>query len=123
MLVELLARFLVLPLLPEPVLDPVAAWVLLVLAVFCVADVVWLVVALGLIVTVLCGIALKVALVLTEVLALGATDCVAPVRVSLVAVLPVCARTGPLVAATKIAAMRLSLLLIICLSVTRCTSV
>jgi hypothetical protein len=52
-----------------------------------------LVVAFGLIVTLLCGIALKFASVLTEVLALGFTRCVALVLVSLRArllVLPDC---------------------------------
>jgi hypothetical protein len=39
-----------------------------------VADVVWLVVPLGLTVTLLCGIALKFASVFTVVLALGLTD-------------------------------------------------
>jgi hypothetical protein len=39
-----------------------------------VADVVWFVVPLGLMVTLLCGIALKFASVFTEVLALGLTD-------------------------------------------------
>ena len=113
-LVVLAARFLVLPLLPEPVLDSVAAWVLLVVPVFWVAGVVWLVVPLGLMVTVLCGIALKVVLVSTDVLALGATDWLAWVLVSLVAVLLICAKTEPLVAATTTAAMRVSLFLIIC---------
>jgi hypothetical protein len=42
--------------------------VLLVLAVFCDADVVWLVVPLGLMVTLLCGMARKVVLVSTDVL-------------------------------------------------------
>lgn len=112
-LVVLLARFLVLPLLPDPVVDPVPAWVLLVVAVFWVADVVWLVVPLGLMVTVLCGIARKVASVLTEVLALGATDWVDCVLVSLVAVLLVCARAEPPVTAKATAAMRVSLFLII----------
>lgn len=112
-LVVLSAVFEVLPRLPESV----PAWVLLVVAVFWVADVVWLVVPLGLMVTELCGIALKVESVLTEVLALGATDWVAWVPVSLVAELLVCARTEPLVAAKATAAMRVSLLLIICISV------
>ena len=56
---------------PEPV-PP--AWVLLVVAVFCDALVLWFVVALGLIVTVLFGIALKFASVLTVVFAVGAVD-------------------------------------------------
>lgn len=86
-----------------------AAWVLLVVPVFWVAEVVWLVVAFGLIVTVLCGSALKVEVELTDVFALGATDCVALVAVSLVAVLLVCARTEPLVAARTAAAMRVIL--------------
>lgn len=109
-LVVLLAPFVVLP--PEPVL----AWVLLVVPVFWVADVVWLVVPLGLMVTVLCGIALKVELVSTEVLALGATDWVVWVLVSLVVVLLVCARAEPPVAAKTTAATRESLFLIISVS-------
>ena len=113
--VVLPARLVVLP-VPEAVVDPVPAWVLLVVAVFWVADVVWLVVPLGLMVTVLCGMALKVASVLTVVLALGATDWVAWVLVLLVAVLLVCAKTEPL-AATTTAAMRLSLFLVMCCSV------
>ena len=112
-LVVLPARFVVLPLLPEPVVVPVAACVLLVVAVFWEADVVWLVVALGAMVTLLCGIALKVASVLTEVLALGATDWVVRVLVLLVAVSAVWANTEPLAAAATTAAMRVSLLMII----------
>jgi hypothetical protein len=119
-LVVLPALLVVLPLLPEPLLVPVPAWVLLVVAVFWVADVVWLVVALGAIVTLLCGIARKVVLVSTDVLALGATDCVDWVLVLLVAVLLVWASTEPLAAATMAAAMRVSLFLIICISVNRC---
>jgi hypothetical protein len=119
-LVVLLALFVVLPLLPEAAVDPVPAWVLLVVAVFWVADVVWLVVPLGLIVTVLCGIARKVVLVSTDVLALGATDWVDWVLVLLVAVLLVCARAEPPVAAKTTAAMRVSLFLIIGFSVSRC---
>lgn len=119
--VVLPARLVVLP-VPEAVVDPVPAWVLLVVAVFWVADVVWLVVPLGLMVTVLCGIARKVVFVSTVVLALGATDWVDWVLVLLVAVLLVvllvCARTEPLVAAKTTAAMRLSLFLIIRYSVT-----
>jgi len=56
---------------PEPV-PP--AWVLLVVDVFCDALVLWFVVALGLMVTLLCGIALKFASVFTVVLALGFVD-------------------------------------------------
>jgi hypothetical protein len=109
-LVVLPARFAVFPfLLVEPVLDPVPAVVLLVDAVFCVALVVWFVVAFGAIVTVLCGIARKVASVFTVVLALGATDWLDCVLVLLVAVLLVCANTVPLVAATTTAAMSVSL--------------
>ncbi|HEX2543863.1 MAG TPA: hypothetical protein VHL79_03230 [Ramlibacter sp.] len=122
-LVVLFALFVVLPLLPEPevvpVLVPVPACVLLVVAVFCEADVVWLVVPLGLIVTVLCGIALKVALVSTVVLALGATDWVDCVLVLLVAVLLVCARAEPEAAARTAAAMRVNLFLIMCVSKSR----
>ena len=123
-LVVLPARFVVLPLLPEPVAVPVAACVLLVLAVFWEADVVWLVVALGAMVTLLCGMARKVVLVSTDVLALGATDWVAWVLVSLVAVLAVWAKAEPLAAAATTAAMRVSLLMIIWFfSLDRCTMV
>jgi hypothetical protein len=108
----LLASFVVLPLVPESVVDPAPAWVLLVVPVFWDADVVWLVVALGLMVTLLCGIALKVESVFTDVLALGATDWVVRVLVSLVAELEVCARTKPLLPARTTAAMRLSLFVI-----------
>jgi hypothetical protein len=108
-LVVLPALLVVPPLSPESATAPVPAWVLLVAAVFCVADVVWLVVPLGLMVTVLCGSALKVALVSTEVLALGATDWVDWVLVSLVAALLVRAMAEPPVAARTTAAMRLSL--------------
>ncbi|TWO70331.1 hypothetical protein FN976_15185 [Caenimonas sedimenti] len=99
-----------------PVPDPLPAWVLLVVPVFWAAEVVWLVVPLGLMVTLLCGIALNSALVLTDVLALGATDWVAPVPVLLVAVLPVWARARPLEAAKATVARMLSLVLIICVS-------
>jgi hypothetical protein len=64
-----LARFLLLP-LPEP-LPP--AVVPAVVPVVCEAEVFWLVVPLGAIVTVLCGIALNLASVLTVVFAFGAT--------------------------------------------------
>ncbi len=75
---------------------------------------VWLVVALGLMVTVLFGIALKVAPVLTEVFAVGAVDCVAArVLVSLVAVLLVWASAAPLATARTAAAIRLSLVWVI----------
>ena len=69
--------------LPEPVVDPIPAAVFEVVLLDCVADVVWFVVPLGLMVTLLCGIALKLASVFTDVLALGFTDCVAPVVVLL----------------------------------------
>jgi hypothetical protein len=71
----------------EVVLPPPlpAAWVLLVVALFCVALVLWLVVPLGLMLTVLCGIALKVASVFTVVLALGETDWLAVALVVLAA--------------------------------------
>jgi hypothetical protein len=59
--------------------------VLLVVAVFCDALVLWLVVALGLTVTLLCGIALKLASVFTVVLALGFVDWFAVVLVLLLA--------------------------------------
>ena len=74
-LVLLRALLAVLPLV-EPDVVPVAvlpAVVPLVVSVDCVAVVVWFVVPLGLMVTVLCGIALKVASVFTAVLALGLT--------------------------------------------------
>ena len=91
---------------------PDPACVLLVVFVFWLADVDWLVVALGLIVTVLCGIALKLASVFTVVLALGWTDWPAVVLVLLLArlvVLPlVCARAAPLVAAKTAAAIRVT---------------
>ena len=67
--------------------------------------------------TVLFGIALKVASVFTVVLALGATDWLAWVLVLLVVVLLVCAKAEPLAAATMTAAMRLSLFLVIWYSV------
>jgi hypothetical protein len=70
------------------------------------ADVVWFVVPLGLMVTVLCGIALNCALVLTEVLALGAVDWPAVVLVSLPAWF-VCAIAPVLNAANTAAAMML----------------
>src|SRR3954462_9203234 len=57
--------------LPLPL---VPAWVLLVVAVFCVALVLWLVVALGAMVTLLCGIARKFASVSPVVRAWGETD-------------------------------------------------
>jgi hypothetical protein len=91
----------------------VPAWVLLVVPVFWVAAVVWLVVPLGLMVTVLCGIARKVEFVLTEVLALGATDWLDWVLVLLVAVLLVWASAEPPVTAKATAAMRVSLFLVI----------
>ena len=59
------------------------AWVLLIVDVFCDALVLWFVVALGLIVTLLCGIALKLASVFTDVLARGFTDWLALVLVLL----------------------------------------
>ena len=68
-LVLLLARFLVVPFFS--VVVPVPAWVFEVVEPDWVADVVWFVVPLGLIVTLLFGIALKLASVLTVVLAFG----------------------------------------------------
>jgi hypothetical protein len=103
-LVVLSARFFAPAVLPDVVLGAAAAWVLLVVPVFWVADVVWSVVPLGLMVTVLFGMALKVASVFTEVLALGATDWVDRVLVSLLAVL-VCASTEPPVTASAAAKM------------------
>ena len=57
--------------LTEPPDPPDPAVVLLVVPVVCEAEVLWFVVALGLMVTLLCGIALKRASVFTVVLALG----------------------------------------------------
>jgi hypothetical protein len=68
------------PLDPEPPAD-----VPDVVLVFCEADVFWFVVALGLMVTLLCGIALNCAFVLTDVFALGVTAWPAVVLVSLLA--------------------------------------
>jgi len=69
---------------PLTELEPLAPAVVFdVVFVDCVAVVLWLVVALGLIVTLLCGIALKLASVLTLVLAFGFTRCVAVVLVLL----------------------------------------
>jgi hypothetical protein len=96
-LVSLRARLLPLPLplVPACVFDVVFVdWL---------ADVVWFVVPLGLMVTVLCGIALNFASVLTVVLALGAVDCPAVVLVLLPAWLVVCA-TAPVLNAAKTAA-------------------
>ena len=70
----------------EPLTDevpPDPAVVFDVVFVDCVAVVVWLVVALGLIVTLLCGIALKLESVFTLVLAFGLTRCFAFVLVLL----------------------------------------
>lgn len=110
-LVLLPARLVVRPSarVPDPV---VPACVLLVVPVLCVADVVWLVVPLGLMVTLLFGIALKLAPVFTEVLALGVADWVVLVLVSLPAALLACARAEPLEMARTAAAMRLTWLLI-----------
>jgi hypothetical protein len=95
LLVVLPARFLVSAFLSEVAVDPVPACVLLVVAVFWVADVVWSVVPLGLMVTVLFGIARKVESVFTVVLALGATDWVLCVLVVPVAVLLVVCAMAP----------------------------
>ena len=77
-LVLLRARLVVSPdFLDPPACVPVApvpAWVFDVVLLDWVADVVWWVVPLGLMVTLLCGIALKLASVFTVVLALGLTD-------------------------------------------------
>jgi hypothetical protein len=70
--------------LTEPVL-PAPAVVFDVVFVDWLALVLWLVVALGLMLTVLCGIALKFASVFTVVFALGAVDCPATVPVLLFA--------------------------------------
>jgi hypothetical protein len=70
-------------------------------------------VPLGLIVTLLCGIARNSEVVFTDVLALGATDWVARLLVVPVVVLLVCATARPpAVAKTTATAMRLSLFLI-----------
>lgn len=108
------ALLVVLPVLPlMPVVAVVAAWVLLAVAVFWVADVVRLVVPLGLIVTVLCGIARNVELVSTEVLAFGATAWVAVELVLLVEVLLLWAKAEPPAKANATEAMRVNLLLVI----------
>jgi hypothetical protein len=60
--------------LADPPVAPVPACVPDVVLLDCVADVVWFVDPLGLTVTLLCGMALKLASVFTEVLALGFTD-------------------------------------------------
>ena len=99
-LVLLRARFVVSP----PVAPVPPACVLDVVLADCVADVVWFVVALGLIVTLLCGIALKLASVFTDVLALGLTDCVAVVLVLLPAWLLVFCATAAVLNAAKTAA-------------------
>ena len=112
-LVVLRALLAVLPLVVPFVVPLVVlpAVVPLVVLVDCVADVVWFVVPLGLIVTVLCGIALKVASVLTVVLALGVTDWPAVVLVVLVASLVVVwATAAPVIAANTAAAIRLNCL-------------
>jgi hypothetical protein len=94
-LVSLLARLRPLPL-------PLAV-VPLVVLVFCEAEVLWFVVALGLMVTLLCGIALKVASLFTVLLALGLTAWPAVVLVSLLA--DVWAIAVPLIAANTAAAI------------------
>ena len=104
-LVLLLARLLPLP-LPPPAVVP------LVVAVFCDPDVVWLVVALGLMVTLLWGIALKFASVLVVVVALGATAWPAVVLVLLPLEL-VCASAAPLMTAKTAAAMTVNCVRII----------
>jgi hypothetical protein len=96
-LVSLLARLRPLP-LPPP------ACVLAVVFVDWFADVVWLVVPLGAIVTVLCGIALNWASVLTVVFAVGAVVWFAVVLVLLPAVL-LCAIAAALHAAQTAAAI------------------
>ena len=88
------------PLVPPP------AWVLAVVFVDWLADVLWFVVPLGLIVTVLCGIALNFASVLTVVFAVGAVVWLAVVLVLLPAVL-LCATAAPLSAAQTAAAITL----------------
>jgi hypothetical protein len=97
-LVSLPARLRPLP-LPLP-----AAWVFEVVFVAWFADVVWLVVPLGAMVTVLCGIALKRASVLTVVFAVGAVVWFAVVLVLLPAVL-LCAIAAALNAAHIAAAI------------------
>lgn len=106
-LVLLRARLVVSPPACVPV-APVPACVFDVVPLDCVAVVLWLVVALGLIVTLLCGIALKLASVFTEVPALGFTDCVAVVLVLLPAWFAVfCAAAAVLNAAKTAAAIML----------------
>ncbi len=96
------------------------AWVLLVVPVFCVVDVLWLVVPLGLMVTLLCGIALKLESVLTDVLALGFVDWMAFVFVSLVAeLLFVCATAEPPATANAAAAMNANLFRIMIVSLVK----
>jgi hypothetical protein len=76
-----------------------------VVSVDCVALVLWFVVAFGLTVTLLCGIALKFASVFTDVLALGFTDCAAVLLVLLPAWLVVlCAAAAAVLSAAKTAA-------------------
>jgi hypothetical protein len=107
-LVLLRARLVVSPdFLDPPACVPVApvpACVFDVVLLDWVADVVWLVVPLGLMVTLLCGIALKLASVFTVVLALGFTDWVELVLVSLPAWLVVFCATAALLKAAKTAA-------------------
>lgn len=86
---------------------------LLVVPVFWLAEVVWLVVAFGLMVTLLCGIALNLASVFTVVFAVGFVDWPALVVVLLVALLVVlCARAAPLMTAKTAAAITVSLVFI-----------
>jgi hypothetical protein len=102
-LVSLRARLVVSPYCVPPV-APVPAWVFEVVLADCVAVVDWLVVALGLTVTLLCGIALKFASVFTDVLALGFTDCVAVLLVLLPAWLVVLCAAAAVPSAAKTAA-------------------
>jgi hypothetical protein len=106
-----------------PLRSLVPACVPLVVPVVCDADVLWLVVALGLIVTVLFGMALKFASMLTVVLALGCTAWPAVVLVSLLAV---CASAAPLIAANTAAAITVKFFRIMVkppvgLTLTRCS--
>jgi len=105
-LVSLRARLRVSPAAPapDPLVDPVPADVCDVVLLDCDADVFWFVVALGLMVTLLLGIALKLASELTVVLALGFTDWVELELVVLPAWLLVVWATAAVLSAAKTAA-------------------
>jgi hypothetical protein len=105
-LVSLRARLLVSPVAPapDPLVEPVPAAVFDVVLLDWVADVFWFVVAFGLMVTLLCGIALKLASELTVVLAFGLTDWVELELVVLPAWLLVVWATAAVLSAAKTAA-------------------